>query len=147
LLSVPRPLTASQLIAAADAAETEARRLEIETLALREQAALLRDAAAKASLQRVNIGVKVNTSMENVHRVAISRGRAESDPFLTAIQGHGFTLRSLAAAVEVSPATLSAHRKARKEPNSRPCPQGRASRICELTGWPADAKHWPAGLS
>lgn len=85
------------------------------------------------------------------HKVAISVGRSPpGDKFLAHIQAvepKGFSLRSLAAAVDVSPATMRAHRLPRTDPNHRPCPRARADRIAKLTGWPADSKHWPAGIS
>lgn len=106
-----------------------------------------------ARLHSVNRDSRVNTEMElsTAHKVAISAGRSPTgDKFLAHIQAakpDGYSLRSLAAAVDVSPATLRAHRLPKSDPNHRPCPQSRADRIEELTDWPADSKHWPAGLS
>jgi hypothetical protein len=89
--------------------------------------------------------------MVSVHRIAISRGRSgKGDKFLAHISAHkphAYTLRSLAEALDVSPATLRAHRIPKGEPNSRPCPTARAKEVKRLTGWPDDAAHWPAGLS
>lgn len=91
--------------------------------------------------------------MVSVHRLAISRGRAaqgDDAEFLEHVGAHrpkGYSLRSLADALKVSAATLHAHRKPKGEPNSRPCPTERAEHVKRLTGWPADAAHWPAGLS
>jgi hypothetical protein len=92
--------------------------------------------------------------MQDVHRVAHSKGMKSRDAFLRAIHKvrtdaapHGNSLRSLAEALDISPASLSQHRLPKKDPNHRPCPEARALRIQDLTGWPADAAHWPAGIS
>jgi hypothetical protein len=97
----------------------------------------------------VNVG-----RMLNVRGLAISKGHAKAggrgDKFLAHIQDvqpHGFTLRSLALAIRVAPATLHAYRRPKGAPNSRPIPAARAARIERLTGWPADAAHWPSGIS
>jgi hypothetical protein len=39
---------------------------------------------------------------------------------------------------------LSMHRKAK---DGRPIPRDRAEKIEKLTGWPADAAHWPNGIA
>jgi hypothetical protein len=144
-------LTPAALRAAAVAARAEADRLRLEAAAQDVYAEELERLAEKAPsstrLRKVNIGAKVNSSMENVHRIAISKGRTGKDPFALTYQTKGFTLRSLAAALEVSPATLAAHRRPKSETNHRPIPESRAARVFELTGWPADARHWPAGIS
>ena len=85
--------------------------------------------------------------MVPAHKLAIAKARAPKDPFVAAIVKRGYSIRSLAAEVGVSQATLQAHRRPRKDPNSRPIPQARAERVRELTGWPADAAHWPSGLA
>lgn len=74
------------------------------------------------------------------HRLAISASRGGSDPFLKAIRARGYTLRSLAGALGVSASMLSMNRRTHGVPKSR------AEKIQELTGWKADARHWPAGI-
>ena len=73
--------------------------------------------------------------------MAISKGRAGKDKFMAAIRP--YTLSSLAKALGVSKSILSRNR------SDRPCPVARAEKIAELTEgrWPADRKHWPAGLA
>ena len=124
--------------------------------ALRAQDRLLAAMEVEARrLHSVNGSSTVNSAMElsSVHRLAISKGAARESAdakFLDAIRKakpQGFSLRSLARAVGVSPSTLAAHRLPKDDPNHRTCPQSRADQIEKLTGWPADAKHWPAGLS
>lgn len=95
---------------------------------------------------------RVSSDMVDSHRIALSesRNRESVDPFLPAIRAakpKGFTLRSLAAELDISQPTLSAHRLPKSNPNHRKIPQARADRIEELTGWPADARHWPCGIS
>lgn len=91
----------------------------------------------------------VNTRSEQMQlesRIAISKGRS-ADPFIEVIRSvkpKGFTLRSLAKRLKCSVSLLSMQRRA---DNPRPIPRDRAEEIEELTGWPADSKHWPGGLS
>lgn len=92
----------------------------------------------------------VNTRSEQMQiekRIAISEGRSakSKDPFFDAIRSakpKGFTLRSLATRLGCEASLLSMQRK-----GDRPIPTERAKLIEELTGWPADKKHWPGGLS
>ncbi len=91
-------------------------------------------------------------TLTDTHRLNISAGRSpvdkKADPFLAHIRnpkndrlhGKGYTLRSLATALEVSASMLSMNRR------THACPQTRADRVEALTGWPADRKHWPAGI-
>jgi len=108
-----------------------------------------RERAAFIGLQPITKSAKVSSDMVASHRIALSqsRNRKSADPFLPAIRARGYTLRSLATALDVSQPTLSAHRKPKGHANSRPIPRERAGRIASLTGWPADARHWPAGIS
>lgn len=77
--------------------------------------------------------------------LAISEGsKGGKDPFLRAIRARGFTMRSLAAKLGCPPSLLSMQRRAE---DPRPMPTDRAQKIEQLTGWPADKKHWPGGLS
>lgn len=78
----------------------------------------------------------------NTRSLAISEGGHGKDPFLRAIRAKGFTLRSLAGKVGCQPSLLSMQRA-----GTRPIPAERAKAIEGLTGWPADKKHWPGGLS
>lgn len=108
------------------------------------------------ALQPITKPAKVMSDMVDSHRVALSVSRvkrlkrdkaAPDGPFMTAIQAKGFTQATLAAAIGIKQPTLSAHRKPKGDPNSRPIPTARAQRIQELTSWPADSRHWPCGLS
>jgi hypothetical protein len=74
--------------------------------------------------------------------IAISKGKSEKDAFMVKIRASGYTLRSLADAVDTPPSLLSMQRK-----GERPIPKARAEKIEELTGWSADKKHWPGGIS
>lgn len=131
--------------------EAEARPKNEEARRLRAEAAAVLGANSEEPLSSVNIPSRVNTNMVSVHRVAISKGRSRrNDAFIAHIGNHkpkAYTLRSLAEALNISSSTLHAHRKPKGEPNSRPCPVERAETVKRLTGWPADAAHWPAGLS
>lgn len=95
------------------------------------------------SLHTVNIGGKVNSSMNTVHRVAISQGRTPKNPFMAKVGAAGLTLRSLAKRLDVQVSLLSMYRMK----DGRPIPRARAERIAALTGWPADAAHWPNGIA
>lgn len=82
----------------------------------------------------------VNVNMNADHRLAISKG-AKSDPFQKAITKRGYSQNSLARAIGINPAVLSLHRN-----KLRRIPKARAEQIAKLTGWPADAAHWPCGI-
>ncbi len=89
-----------------------------------------------------------SVSMTSAHRIALSKSASdEADRFGATVRAAGYTIRSLAKAVGVSPTILNFHRKPKGEKNSVPIPQARADKIQELTGWKADARHWPAGIS
>lgn len=84
------------------------------------------------------------SEMQLARRLAISRGRAPKDEFRKAIREakpRGYTLDSLATKIGISGTLLTMYRK-----GTRPCPTERAAKVQQLTGWPADAKHWPGGL-
>lgn len=101
----------------------------------------------KRRLRRREQSAKVvNSAVElaPAHRIAISKGRKGKSPFLDAVRASGYTLRGLAEAVGCLPSLLSMYRSS-DEP--RPIPRDRAEAIEKLTGWPADAKHWPGGIS
>lgn len=76
-------------------------------------------------------------------RLAISKGRTGKDKFAIALREHKFTLRSLAKKLGCSHTMLSMHRK----DGGRPIPRDRAEAIEKLTGWPADAAHWPNNIA
>lgn len=77
-------LTRAQLLAAAEAAEAEASALELQALTAREQAALLREAAAKAPLtiagkrSMVSSNMEASTLVGKSERVRTSANRARS---------------------------------------------------------------------
>ena len=87
---------------------------------------------------------RVNSNnMHADHRLAISEG-AKNDPFSKAIRAAKptkFTQNTLAKAVRIPASLLSMYRK-----GLRKIPLSRAKEIQALTGWPADAKHWPGGI-
>jgi hypothetical protein len=147
-----RPLTDAQLRRRIAELERQAAELEAEAHFRRREARMCADVLVeREGLHSVSTRAKVSTDMVDAHRVAISSGRAKAigagDPFLAAIQAAGYSLRSLAEAIGISQASLSAHRKARAHRDSRPIPAARAAAIAKLTDWPADARHWPCGLS
>lgn len=139
-----RPLTRDQLLAEAARVEAERDKKLAEAAALDVYAQELRRVAERApeGLHRVNIGDRVNTSMQTVHRVAISQGRAKT-PFQAKLGEADLTLRSLAKRLGVPVSLLSMYRAK----DGRPVPRDRAERIEKLTGWPADDKHWPNGIA
>jgi hypothetical protein len=129
------------------AAQLAAEDAALEAL-LRAQRELLE---AVGEYQRLHVhSPSVNTRSEQMqleNRIAISKGRsaASEDPFFATIRAakpKGFTLRSLAKRIGSQASLLSMQRK-----GDRPIPRARAEEIAKLTGWPADAKHWPGGLS
>ena len=84
----------------------------------------------------------VNVDMNAEQRLAISRGQSGDQAFRKAIRAKGYTQNGLARAVGVSPAVISLHRN-----SLRKIPKARAEAIAKLTGWPADARHWPCGIA
>lgn len=84
---------------------------------------------------------RMNVDMHADQRLAISKGQGGDLSFRNAIRAKGFTQNSLAKAVGVSPAVLSLHRN-----KLRKIPRARAEAIAKLTGWAADARHWPCGI-
>lgn len=106
--------------------------------------ALVRDEDLHVHRPSVNTG---EHKMQLDNRLAISKARSATseDPFFATIRAakpKGFTLRSLAKRIGEQASLLSMQRK-----GDRPIPTERAKLIEELTGWPADKKHWPGGLS
>lgn len=113
-----------------------------------------RTAAELEDLKAGEQHLKVSNSMTNAHRLALSGAHAPKDEFVAVLNAAGYSIRSLATDVGVSQATLNAHRKPKTDRNSRPIPQERADKVAKLTkskehpkGWPADAAHWPCGIS
>jgi len=81
-------------------------------------------------------------TMERDHRLAISEGHGTRDAaFRRAIRAKGFSQNALAKRVGMNQAVLSLHRR-----ELRRIKRSKAEAIEKLTGWPADAKHWPCGI-
>lgn len=120
---------------------------EIEALEMRAKLA-----GGDRVLPVVNVLGVVNTSKGKARRLAISAGLAKGDEFISYIgdekretEGHKrYSLRSLAKAIDIPPSLLSMYRSKK---NGRACPASRAKRIERLTGWVANAAHWPNGLT
>ena len=142
----------SELLSLAEEADREASRIETETAeavaALRRQAALFRHLAEESPVtkrllqKREQLSIVNSNKMTPDHRLAISKGRAEKDPFTVAARKAGYSQNTLAKAVGVKPSMLSMYRK-----GHRKIPLKRAERVQELTGWPADGKHWRGGIT
>lgn len=145
---MPRPLD-KEISARRRRRERLAAQLQAEDAAL---AALLMAQAKliEAVVEEQRLTAHVNSrTLASEHMQADSRslaisagGKRGRDPFLSAIRAKGYTLRSLAGAIGTLPSLLSMQRK-----GDRPIPTDRAEQIQALTGWPADRKHWPGGLS
>lgn len=90
---------------------------------------------------------KVNVSRDNMQAtdrsLSISAGHSKKrgDSFMAVIRSKGYTMRSLASELGTHASLLSVQRK-----GDRPIPRERAEKIQQLTGWPADAAHWPGGI-
>jgi len=122
-----------------DKRAAECRRHEKELRAAAEEEATKQVLHTGHVLSRVD-----NTSMDNSHRLAISRSRSKGmprDPFSAACRKASLTRGGLARALGIDPALLSRYRK-----GTRPIPQERADKVKALTGWPADKAHWPGGI-
>jgi hypothetical protein len=57
-----------------------------------------------------------------------------------------FSLRGLAEAAGTSASALSQAQRPRSDALARPIRPSTAREVERLTGWPADAAHWPAGI-
>ena len=127
-------------------AAAEARVLFHETKAetARREVIMFREALAILEHGEVNSGTMMGKQMQPMSaeiRVAISKGsetRPDDSSFFKKIRAAGHTLTSLAQALGCSKTLLSLQRK-----GAKPMPIERARTIQKLTGWPADAKHWP----
>jgi ribosome-binding protein aMBF1 (putative translation factor) len=118
--------------------------LEADIADLESKLAECREAkATKQPLHKRLHESRVNEpSMEKSHRLAISEGhKGDADLFAKAIRKAGFSQNSLAKRLRINQALISLHRK-----KVRKIPMSRAKDIESLTGWPADAKHWPCGI-
>lgn len=136
-------MTAARLKKLLAEAEARATFHEAKAATARKEAALFTELLSLHS--DVNSRTSDSEQMQADSRsIAISEGRQgkKKDLFLKAIRAKGYTLRSLAAAVGTPPSLLSMQRT-----GDRPIPAERAHAIETLTGWPADAKHWPGGLA
>lgn len=133
-------MTTAQLRRSLAAAEARIEKARAQLSTAQKEAALFRE------LLRLHGDVNSSTFSEQMQtdsrNIAISEGRSGRDPFLKAIRAKGYTLRSLAEALDYKPSLLSMQRG-----GTRPIPYERAKRIEKLTGWPATAKDWPGGLS
>ena len=113
--------------ARADACETQ--RDELRQMAA-STGTLLHTRSQSASVIDVNAAAKLN----------MSRASSE-DPFVKAIRAKGITQNDLARKLKIPPSLLSMYRR-----GVRRIPAERALEIQRLTGWTADAKHWPGGI-
>jgi hypothetical protein len=91
-------LTAAQLIAAAEAAEAEAQRLELEAASVREYATSLRDSAAKASL---TIGRDTGTVETQMH-VESAGAKRSAGQFTPEQAKHGFVAMLIRRGLDVA---------------------------------------------
>lgn len=124
----------------------ELERLKRERAITDEQIAKLEQAAKilSGSLHQAPSKVNVSTQMASTDRsLSISAGHSKKrgDSFMAVIRSKGYTMRSLAAELGTHASLLSVQRK-----GDRPIPRERAEKIQQLTGWPADAAHWPGGI-
>lgn len=72
----------------------------------------------------------------------LNMSRASSDdPFVKTIRAKGLTQNDLARALGIPTSLLSMYRR-----GTRKIPQDRAATVEKLTGWKADARHWPGGI-
>lgn len=136
-------MTRAQLLAAADAADAERVRLEVQAAALGEQAALLRDAAVKAPLTIAGKSATLATSMEaQTRQQRVSRARLDTSnrrhPFVEALLDHGLTVRDLAKELGYPRSTVQSWYDADKG-NRRPIPRAAANAILARFGVPLDA--------
>lgn len=85
----------------------------------------------------------VNGMFTPAARLAFSAGRANKrNPLIAKANDSGFTIRSLAAAVDMSPTGITLARKGEKTIR-----RSAAEKIAELTGFAATKKNWPRGFS
>jgi hypothetical protein len=128
-------------------AEGELARATRQAERIQAQAEVLERAAAEMeALRRGEQGHTVVNMLTDPagHALATSRGKNPSDGLLVAARAAEptpFTLRSLAAAVDMSPAALSMARKGKK-----PIRKGKAESIARLTGFAATPENWPGGI-
>jgi hypothetical protein len=113
--------------------------------------AALREADALEGLPVPGQPRTVNSSMQQTaeHRAALSEAIAPGGKWLKWIRAKehgGYSQNRLAAAVGMSVSALSAARRPKNDASSRPIPLSKAQQVEALTGWPADEKHWPAGI-
>jgi hypothetical protein len=132
---------AREALERAERAQIEATlKAEARIVALEAAAQLFKETGVLHSVeQRSTVKRKMEALTDN-HRLNISAGRGGKDAFLMHIREKGYTLRSLAKALNVSASMLSMNRR------THGVPKARAEKIKALTGWPADGKHWPAGI-
>lgn len=135
--------------------ETEIGRIRAERDALQRQIDKLNDrmralvAAGSRRMERelglTGRGQKgtVNKMFTPAARLAFSAGRASKrNPLISLANTAGFTIRSLAEAVGMSPSAITLARKGEKSIR-----QTAADKIEALTGFAATKKNWPRGFS
>jgi len=137
-----------ELLRLADQAAALALENEKTAAMLRRQEARFREMAEEVTRERVLHNrlqpSTVNGNMHSAQRLAISAGVSGDDAFLQTIRSakpKGYTQNALATAIGVSDGLLSLYRHGKRK-----IPLKRAKRIEKLTGWPADAEHWPGGI-
>lgn len=81
-------------------------------------------------------------NMFTSHPLATSAGRGKGDPMIKLANRAGYTLRSLAEAVDMSPAALSMARRGTRSVRAQA-----AKKIETLIGFKASAAHWPGGIA
>lgn len=125
-------------------AEAEAAAIfhEAKATSARAEVSMLRQALAISERHQVNSGSmsgkQMQPPMSAETKLAISKGRkGDKDGFSKAIRKAGYTMRSLADKLGCSVTLISLQRKGRK-----PILIERARLIQDLTGWPADYRHW-----
>lgn len=138
--------TRSQLLKLADEAAASAaehgRLREMMLEQERQLRAMAESTGTNEVLHKRLRSASVNERMDLDHRLAISEGQGKADEaFRKAIRAKNYTQNKLAKAVGINQAVLSLHRQ-----KLRRIPLSRAKDIERLTGWPADAKHWPCGI-
>jgi len=161
-----KPLTEEQIRAGIEQAERELAKLYERREALHQQIRALDVEVVRWEMQRHVLlttarlqrgewlpNVDGKQIMEAARRLAISQAKSPGDEFIAFIstgkeRGRpNYTLRSLAKALKISPTLMSMYRQPKTSATSRPIPHLRAKQVEKLTGWPADEKHWPGGIT
>lgn len=144
---------AEQLARAGHIKESVARAIEAEHL--RRAAAELRGLSGRAHPRTVHTEMEMTDS----HRAALGTSRAGHSVkfrrWIANAEGkrpfRPYSLRRLAEAIKAddipcSASALSQAQRPRRDHLARPVRPDVAGKVEELTGWPADDAHWPAGF-